>query len=443
MIYFLFGIVILFFIISFFITRDIFSPSCILCESYILAIFFAMLNISKWSINLGNNTVILIIIGILSFLIPANLFYMYYKIKKKDKSFFTEETLEKVREKKKIEYKKFFLYILIFVELIITIVYIAFVFKQIGGISSFSQFSNAMTKYRYAISYDSTIQVPTLIKQGTKLTKAIIYVFTYIEIHNFIFEKVNKKKYKISKLLIGSIVLFAIQAILTGGRTELIIYFIYALMISYIIYNTYFNTQYKTKGIKSILKIVLIFFIVIYLFSSVRTIFGRNNQDSFIDYVSRYFGGSIELLDLYMKEPIVKSDILGKETFEGINKMLNSLGIIDASYTIHLEFRIVNGINLGNVYTSFRRMYQDFGYIGVFILQIILASIYSIFYERVKNKKNIDYICISVIMYAVIIHGLFLNSFSDFFYSTILSINYINILFYIVFVKFFITKIKV
>ena len=54
-IYLLLELIILIFIISLLITRDIFSPACIMCEPYILATVSALYNIEKWGMNLHDN----------------------------------------------------------------------------------------------------------------------------------------------------------------------------------------------------------------------------------------------------------------------------------------------------------------------------------------------------------------------------------------------------
>ena len=63
-IYLLLELIILIFLISLVITRDIFSPACVMCETYILATVSAIFNIDKWNINLHNNTVKTILFGI-------------------------------------------------------------------------------------------------------------------------------------------------------------------------------------------------------------------------------------------------------------------------------------------------------------------------------------------------------------------------------------------
>ena len=84
-IYLLLELIILIFLISLVITRDIFSPACIMCETYILATVSAIFNIDKWGINLHDNTVNTILFGIVSFVIVSVIISLYYKLNKNKK----------------------------------------------------------------------------------------------------------------------------------------------------------------------------------------------------------------------------------------------------------------------------------------------------------------------------------------------------------------------
>ena len=207
--------------------------------------------------------------------------------------------------------------------------------------------------------------------------------------------------------------------------------------------NNYYSNKNGTLLGKNLIKIAIIMLIVLYLFSFTRTLVGRTSKDNFIDYISRYFGGSIQLFDMYLENPTPKSNIWGKETFFGINKFLSQIGVINANYTLHLEFRSSNGVSLGNVYTSFRRMIQDFGVSGLIILNFLFGIIMTCYYNFIKNSKSIDKISLKYIFYFMILHSVVLTPFSDFFFSTILSINYLNIAFYMIIISFVLRKIKI
>lgn len=425
----LIGIVILF-IISYFVSRDVFHPICLICLAFFLSVFCAILNIQNWNINLSFKTTIIILIGLISFILPGIILYKKHNNNK-----------NREEHAKVIKYSKFVMLLLLILQIVFLSLYVLWMAKYLGGIWKLFD-SSSMTQFRYDISFNQAISYPMYISQGIKYSKALIYIYSFIEIHNVILMKHKKLKYKVSFFYIISLILFFIQTIISGGRSELILLIIAIIAFIFTIDNYYSNKNGTLLG-KNFIKIAFIVLIVLYLFSFTRTLVGRTSEDNFIDYVSRYFGGSIQLFDMYLDNPIPKSNIWGKETFFGINKFLNQIGIIEADYTLHLEFRSSNGVELGNVYTSFRRMIQDFGISGLIILNFIFGFIISCYYNYIKRVKSINKVSLKYIFYFMILHSVVLTPFSDFFFSTILSINYLNIIIYMIFISFVLTKIKI
>ena len=126
-------------------------------------------------------------------------------------------------------------------------------------------------------------------------------------------------------------------------------------------------------------------------------------------------------------------------------KLLRKLKILDLSniYTGLDIFIEANGKVVGNVYTGFRKMHHDFGTFGIMIFQMIFAIIITIYYEKIKNMKNINKISLSIIFYAAISFSIFFHSYSEFFFSTIISFNYIAFFALIYIIKYIVTKIKI
>ena len=95
-------------------------------------------------------------------------------------------------------------------------------------------------------------------------------------------------------------------------------------------------------------------------------------------------------------------------------------------YKLDLPFRNINGLNLGNVYTTFYPYIYDFGYIGEFLLVLIMAIISQVIYELTKNAKTNTHPLLSVLVYSNIINCLILSFFSNKFYENIISIEMIK-----------------
>ena len=160
-------------------------------------------------------------------------------------------------------------------------------------------------------------------------------------------------------------------------------------------------------------------------------IMGRNMQsNSIFDYLSVYLGAEVKNLDLFLQEKnnIEKNTIWGSQTFIAIiatwGKKIGFNGYHE--YKLDLPFRSVNGVGLGNVYTTFYPYIYDFGYIGCIVLVAIMAILSQVCYEiikKIRGKKNVQ---ICVLIYGVIYSCLLLSFFSNKFFENIFSMNFIK-----------------
>lgn len=132
-------------------------------------------------------------------------------------------------------------------------------------------------------------------------------------------------------------------------------------------------------------------------------------------YICCYIGGSIHLLDDFIKKPIDGSQIWGKETFYSIIRFIGQrFNIKDWIYISHLEFRYSNGLNVGNIYTAFRKYIYDFGYFGVIWCTALVSFIYNQIYYTIKySKKRSVLYDISIIFFGYIAYGYFYMSIQD------------------------------
>ena len=424
------------FLISYFYTRRIMSPACIISGVYIISVYLAILNIKMWSIEISAQTVELIIIGVLSFVIPSIIITILYSYINKRRSISKQEDFSK-HKMKEIKVDNILLNIMIIFQIITTILYAYYCYKSIGTGLNISNFASKMVEYRNLkmIDDDSLITIPFFLKQMLKISKAIIYCYTFVIINNIIVYKRKKEKNRFPLKWSIMMLLLFVQTVFSASRFDLAIIASFILTVFYLLF---FNDKTKVN-FKIAIKTLLIIVVIGFLFSFTKELFGRYSEKTTMQYISSYFGGPIELLDLYVKNPPPKSNIWGKETFFSIN---NSL-INDPSqkYTIHLEFRQSNGIWIGNVYTALRMYFQDFGILGVIILQALYSALITLlFLSCLKNGTN--KMPLKVIIYGVISFSLFLHSYRDFFYSTIISVNYLNIFFYIILIRYLFLNLK-
>lgn len=419
-------------------TKDLFCPSAIICESYIVAIISAIYNYNRWNMNFHINTFFIILIGLIIFVGTSEI--CRTKIAKK---------LYKENKNKNslnfINIKSFNVIILDIITLLIACIYLKYFFDAINSFSA-TTFSTKMEMYRNKTTYEGLVYIPTLINFLSKMCRALAIVYIYILINNFLYNKFNTLKEKDSNFLLYIIGIFIYIpiSISSGARFDIIIFLITGIFIWYILYIKYIK---KKIEIKKIIKIGVFFIVIAVVFSQSKTLFGRNNNSNgIIDYFTQYFGGAIHCFDVYMQEKHEDTNVIGQELFAGTRKFLEQIHVIkDRNVSDDIGKFIYNndGEAIGNVYSAFRNMYHDFGVIGILIFQIILAIIFNeaYLYILLKEKKN-ENIDFSILIYSTIIFCLFFHSYSEYFFSTILSFNYIMLFVWIKIILIWLNKVK-
>jgi len=148
------------------------------------------------------------------------------------------------------------------------------------------------------------------------------------------------------------------------------------------------------KNIGIIVAVGVVGMVLFYLSAS---LIGRSNDKNLFKYVTTYAGGSIECLNHYVIFPIEgeKSDIVGNETFYTLLQSLDKYKIthtnIAEKQTAHLSFRYYYDSMIGNVYTAYRRWHHDFGWIGIIVLNGIMAAVFAVGYYIHKYKPNMKF----------------------------------------------------
>jgi len=174
MIYVLFASTILLFIVCYFIKRDIFHPICLICLAFLFSIFCAILNIGNWGVNLSSKTIAIILVGLVAFIIPGLI------IGNKQKN-----DIDKSKNAKIITYSKILMIFFVLIQFIFLILYILWMKNYLGGFGNLFN-ASAMVEFRFARSFEQKVAYPSYINQGIKFSKALIYVYSFIFIHNII-----------------------------------------------------------------------------------------------------------------------------------------------------------------------------------------------------------------------------------------------------------------
>lgn len=420
-------IVTLFFLLSFLITRDILSPSCTICLSYIIAGMSASIisYISDFDYSLSGKTVYIVILGISIFVLVSNVIHLF--IYRGKSSFHNEYYLDGP-----LYLKKNYILVLLFFQLTTLVLYVYYFYKGVGGFS-FASFTTVMSQFRAESYFDASMEyIPFVVNQMVKISMAITYVAIYILIYNQIYFKKNKQKANLDIWCIISVFLYIPTCILSGGRYYIIMIFLSGIFI----WNTIYLLIYKKRiQFRTILKLTIVIVLLLAFFSATRTLVGRQSKTGFLEYVTSYMGYSIKSLDVFLaSSQRNNTGIWGKEVFYGLNRILFKLDLVEP-YKVYADFLYYHGKSLGNVYTAFRSQYFDFGMIGIIVLQSIEAIILTVWYEKILWKKNRK-LNISLIIYSDLIVTVLMHSYSETFYSELVSLGFPVLVFSLLLIRF-------
>lgn len=177
---------------------------------------------------------------------------------------------------------------------------------------------------------------------------------------------------------------------------------------------------------KLIFKIVGIIFGIILLLIGINMLLNRTGENSTLNLILEsiyvYIGAPMQNLDTYLQGTRHTPELWGSQVFRNIYTYLGGkYGISQYLYQLDLPFLKHNGLNTGNVYTTFYQFYYDFGYDGIVPLMAIIALYFSCAYRKIYNNKPF-----TLIIYAYLFNDLIMLIFSDRFYETVASIGFVK-----------------
>lgn len=409
-------------------SKDILRPSIGICGVFLISVLSAVTNINIWKFSIST-TCVFVVLG--AVVIYGIVDFCMFLLKKNNHKFdiINGESIceieidrESICEIEINNIKFCGLVVLMIISCILYYKDIIYISSKYGISSSWFE----MIRYYRNGSMTGAIEegISSMASNAYILSTAIAYIFMYIFVHNLVVNKKGKKNY----LNLIPIIIFFINTLFTGGRMPLL-----RLIIGAIFLFIYLKSKISRKNgfnLKSFFKVLIFVTIILWGFASISTLVGRTYDGNALYYVTSYAGGSIPLLDLFLKEP-VSHDIWGYETFPSILKFIgrHTENIQLSQILVNKEFRVLEGYNLGNVYTALRAYISDFGYCGMIILTGIHAIIYSGIYNILCSKSiNWGKVDFSILFYTYIVHAIYLFSIDDRFYMDLCSITTIKML---------------
>lgn len=392
------------FVSYFFTGKDLLTPATMLIMVFLFSSVSAMYKMKTWQFSLGNDAVVFILLSLtISILINMIVHYQYRKAK----------FCPKISDITPIADSMVLMAIMVLVMTCFVLIRSVLSIAGTGG-----SIATIMQSYRAKSAYSTDIenQLPMWVRQIINLSSSICYIFIFNIIY---FWKELNKKQKIGNILVVCISI--LSSLITGGRFSSMCTFVAALMMFHLI-KIKRTGKYRIFNYKSIIRIIILVLLILYGFYAVKELVGRKSDDTIVEYITHYAGGSVPGFDLYLKYSPYPSNIWGKETFYSLINTLRRIGVVNIPYYyIHHEFRLSNGVSIGNVYTALRDYHYDFGVAGMFLLHTIFTLVFSVFYE-IEKKRCSD---LGIIVYSMMYYCVVFYSISNYFYANIVALGFI------------------
>lgn len=318
--------------------------------------------------------------------------------------------------------------ILSFVFQILTISLVVFYFKSEFGNLNSSTLSEFRSLTLYGNNYISPI--PGWVRFMEDFSQLITFVSIYIYINNyFSFDERKKNNFSFLILSFSSIPLY----LLNSSRFGIVILFVYALFLYF-----FFGLKKGVRNSKLFVLPFILFIILILVFSLLGLLIGRTNGVT--SGPIYYFGGSIILFDVYVKNPSLLSVFDGVQTFHTLFKALYKIHLANGYKDVINPFYTINGVQIGNVYSCLSNYFGDFGLYGVTIFSAIIGSMYGYFY-KIVNRCRLSGVNMKVLIYCYCLYMVALSPYAEQVVNTLCSLGfYKNILILFLISKFYTKK---
>ena len=380
--------------------RDFFAPATMLCLAFTFSCACALYNLPRWQFTLAPRTVTLIV-GALALSVGINAW--------------ARACFQRVRvqpwQGQAVPIPLWVSAGILLVLGAVLLVMLAQV-RRIGGGGSLAA---AMAVFRAKNAYGLSLsdQLPGWVRQLLNLSAVVAFLYLF---HLIWF---GRRLGRLGLALNAAILAVCIGvSLLTGGRFSAMTMVVAGAVLWYMLR----SGGPRAWKLGTLLRVVAAVLAVLYGFYAVKTLVGRQSEDTLVEYITHYAGGGIPGLDLYLQDPPAPSGIWGKETFYSLNNGLRKLGVLDIPYYyIHHEFRRSGGASIGNIYTALRDYHYDFGLGGLLVLHTAFSVIFAFWYEYQKKRRS----HLGILLWAMVYYCVAFYPISNSFFASVISFGFV------------------
>lgn len=417
-------------IISYYIfNKNIFSPLIMTSLGYMIALLVLMINMNKWDYIMSFKTFFVILTSILAVGFGEILARLTYKKTSKN-------TIEyRLDENNDVSVKTYKTIIcIIFMSLFA--LYYYYDIRKVASNIGFSGFSDMISTYNKAQKQGYSLSIISTV--GYSASFVITNIYIYINLNIII----NKGR-KINIINIIPIILYLIINIISSNRMGYIYIIITGVLMGYIIWmNKYqWKKHINIKIIKYCICLLIMFFIVFILLGFIT---GKTQHfDSPFESISVYTSGSIVALDNFLDGFKYNIHNFGTETLYGINRLIEKFGVDVVVSKRNLPQTYISSDLMSNVYSSIRRYLNDYNYLGMYLIQIMIGYFYTKILKNIElhKYKNENLI---IVIYSSFYYPVIMQFVDDLLFSVFLSQTFVfQIILFILLYKFILTSRRV
>lgn len=391
---------------------EIISPAFLLTTAFFVASLNLFQNRDTWLFN-SKDTVTLIVLGIFFFILGCLMINLFHSLFNK-----TNNNLKtsNVSDNNYRSVSQLSLYIYFCMQLILYSFIAVYVCRSMGMAFNLASLSSAIGGY-YDATQNGTINgLPSILNVGQIINTSGIYYLLFLLVSKY----VNKQNVPV--VLYFNIFLGISGSLLTGTKTSFFMYIV-GFVVMYFFLKNGNSFEIQKISIRSILELIISIVVVLYGFAVLSNVQGRSIESvSIAQTISTYIGAPIKNLEVFMNTSSVDYQVFGAQTFEStFNWLYKITGNNLFQITNIYHYNWVNNIGLGNVYTIFMPLFNDFGYLGSYFVMFLLGCFSQACYNGAKYKSSNGPINFRIIFYSYLSFAIIFSFFSNKMFEMIFS----------------------
>lgn len=384
-------------LLSFFcLDRSIINPSFLITLGFFFSSLNLLANQSLWKFN-SILTVSLILYGLIAFLIGC----IVVKVG------FSKDNFVGISQIYFNSLDLRFTFYAVF-QVILYSVILIWIIKSQGQGFSFGGMSAALSSF-HQNNLLGLIELPSVLNILNILNFSGVYLTFYIYLY------FRTKKIKVPRIIKVNCVIALIGSLFTGNRTVFSMYII-AILVMYLLDDEKMHKKFNTLDIRSLLLASFSIIFVSICFVLIASFQGRTQENVNVFYnFSTYLGGPLKNLEIFVNNNVMNRQIFGGQTFmDTYNWLSTSFGIPNVKIVNLSRYNFLLGnVGLGNVYSIYMPLYNDFGFLGSMIAMFLFGAFSQYMYYSALLKKAHFQISYYTIFYSYLSFALVMSFFSN------------------------------